>query len=95
MKIVLVSTLRRAATTIVACGLLAVIALSTPSVAGMLFSELQRYPAIAPAQLPEITSGASAAIVILSAGRRTFAPEFGSGTMGTVDALSLELRISK
>src|SRR5690242_10041332 len=66
------------------------IALSTPAGAGLLFGALQRAPPISPARLPQMTAGSATAIVILSAGRRTFAPEFGNPDSETVDALSLE-----
>jgi uncharacterized SAM-binding protein YcdF (DUF218 family) len=63
------------------------ILLSVPLVSDFLVDRLQIYPEIAPSELLAQTGGQRAAIVILSAGRRTYAPEYGGET---VDALSLE-----
>lgn len=67
-----------------------VFVLSTPAGAGALFDYLQIYPAIKSSRLRDLVPGPPAAIVILSAGRRTYAPEFPTGGTGTVDGLSLE-----
>jgi uncharacterized SAM-binding protein YcdF (DUF218 family) len=67
-----------------------ILVLSTPAGAGLLFRYLEIYPALEPSKLPELASGAPVAIVILSAGRREYAPEYAVGDRGTVDALSLE-----
>ena len=62
--------------------------LSVPVVTGMLMDRLQTIPPIAPADLVAAAGDrAHCAIVILSAGRRHEAPEFGGET---VDAVSLE-----
>jgi uncharacterized SAM-binding protein YcdF (DUF218 family) len=84
------SGIRRAIAAVVISGACAVLVLSTPAGAAALFSYLQIYPALEPSKLPQLSSGAPAAIVILSAGRRQYAPEYETGGKGTVDALSLE-----
>ena len=61
-------------------------ALSTPVAAGILFQRLQIYGSIASSRWAQLATDSSA-IVILSAGRRNYAPEFGGET---VDALTLE-----
>ena len=61
--------------------------LSNPAVSHVLVDSLQVYPALDMAEIAALSSGPPAAIVIISAGRRTYAPEFGGAT---VDALSLE-----
>ena len=67
-----------------------ILVLSTPAGAGVLFNYLEIYPPLEPSKLPELASGPRVAIVILSAGRRGYAPEYAAGDRGTVDALSLE-----
>lgn len=89
MKCTSMKTLRRGGTIILFSFFVVMLCLSTPSAAGLLFLELQGYPAIPSDHLSGLTSGPPAAIVILAAGRRNFAPEFSSAS-GTVDALSLE-----
>jgi uncharacterized SAM-binding protein YcdF (DUF218 family) len=65
--------------------------LSTPIAARVLFDSLQIYPAIAPADLTKAMGGPPAAIVILAAGRRPFAYEYGDEFANqALDALSLE-----
>ena len=81
---------RNAIAGLVICAACVVFGLSTPAGAGALFSYLQIYPALAPPRLSQLASGSPAAIVILSAGRRAYAPEFQTGDRGTVDGLSLE-----
>ena len=83
-------TLRRAVATLVISAVCVILALSTPAGAGALFGYLQIYPAIAPSRLPRLAAGSPAAVVILSAGRRNYAPEFDTAGKGTVDGLSLE-----
>jgi uncharacterized SAM-binding protein YcdF (DUF218 family) len=61
--------------------------LSTPLVAGALIDRLQVFPALAPFRLKTIAAGPPSAIVILGAGRRSYAPEFGGEAL---DPLSLE-----
>lgn len=61
--------------------------LSLPAVTGVLVMPLQIYPMLGPDPLAGERAGAPGAIVILSAGRRLYAPEFGGQT---VDAVSLE-----
>ena len=61
--------------------------LSLPAVSDALIDSLQVFPALTPAQVGAAGSGAPAAIVILSAGRRAYAPEFGGET---ADELTLE-----
>lgn len=83
-------SVRNAVAAVVSSAACFVFVLSTPAGAGALFSYLQMYPAIKPSRLPDLVSGTPAAIVILSAGRRTYAPEFTTHGKGTVDGLSLE-----
>ncbi len=66
-------------------GFLAV--LSIPLVSISLMDSLQVFPPITQSQLNEALSGPPYAIVILSAGRRAYAPEYGDET---IDALTLE-----
>ena len=61
--------------------------LSNPAVSQVLMDSLQVYPALGDRDIAELSSGPSSAIVVLSAGRRVFAPEYGGET---VDELSLE-----
>ena len=84
------SGIRRAIAAVVISGACVILVLSTPAGAAALFSYLQIYPALEPSELPQLSSGAPAAIVILSAGRREYAPEYETAGKGTVDALSLE-----
>jgi uncharacterized SAM-binding protein YcdF (DUF218 family) len=65
--------------------------LSTPLVAGVMFDALQSYPALAPSQLAGTAAGSPMAIVILSAGRRSSADEYGEAFNNQApDALTLE-----
>ena len=64
-----------------------VIVLSLPLGSDILIGRLQIFPALTAADLKKIGQTPPLAIVILSAGRRTYAPEFGGET---VDALALE-----
>ena len=84
------ASVRNGATAVVIVTACVVFVLSTPAGAGVLFDSLQIYPAIKPSRLADLISGPPAAIVILSAGRRAFAPEFSAKGAGTVDGLSLE-----
>ena len=68
---------RRTGIAVVVLSLLSVLALSWPPVADWLVRSLERYPAVAPAQLSR-----TQAIVVLGGGADTVAPEYG------VDALS-------
>src|ERR1700722_9232517 len=61
--------------------------LSVPVVASFLMKQVQVCPPVTQAELAAAASGPPCAILILSAGRRAFAPEFGGAT---VDAYSLE-----
>ncbi len=61
--------------------------LSVPVVSDALIDSLQVFPALGPAEIQTATSGSPAAIVILSAGRRVYAPEFGGQT---ADEITLE-----
>jgi uncharacterized SAM-binding protein YcdF (DUF218 family) len=61
--------------------------LSTPIVSLALTDSLEVFPALTPAQIEALAHRDKTAIVILSAGRRIYAPEFGGDT---VDALALE-----
>jgi uncharacterized SAM-binding protein YcdF (DUF218 family) len=61
--------------------------LSSPIVAKLLMEELEIYPPISRSDLAAASRGPNTAIVILAAGRRTYAPEYGRETL---DALSLE-----
>jgi len=69
----------------------ATLALGTPLAARQLFDSLQTYPPLAPSELAKVVAGAPIAIVILSAGRRQFAYEYGEefGDLA-LDGLSLE-----
>jgi uncharacterized SAM-binding protein YcdF (DUF218 family) len=82
--------MRRVLAAAVICAISMILVLSTPAGAEVLFGMLQIYPAVEPSRLPQLANGPPAAIVILSAGRRRYAPEFGMSAKGTVDALSLE-----
>lgn len=64
-----------------------VLLLSVPLVSEVLIDRLQIFPPVTSSELKELMHGPPAAIVILSAGRRAYAPEFGGET---VDELSLE-----
>jgi uncharacterized SAM-binding protein YcdF (DUF218 family) len=61
--------------------------LSMPLVSDALIDQLQTFPALTAQDLESVNEGPPAAIVILAAGRRAYAPEFGGETL---DALSLE-----
>ena len=82
--------LRRAVVATVFCVAGIVLGLSTPLMAHLLFDGLQIYPPLAPSRLSAIAAGPPTAIVILAAGRRSYAPEFGEFGNETLDALSLE-----
>jgi|SRR5215471_12631699 len=75
----------------VAGGMLAVgggaLVLSVPLVANALVDRLQIFPALGAAEIDAAANGPPAAIVILAAGRRRYAPEFGGESL---DAFSLE-----
>jgi uncharacterized SAM-binding protein YcdF (DUF218 family) len=79
--------IRRSLVTAAVLATAVIYALSTPVPAGIIFRSLQVYGPIDLSRLSQLASDSSVAIVILSAGRRTDAPEFGGET---VDALSLE-----
>jgi uncharacterized SAM-binding protein YcdF (DUF218 family) len=64
-----------------------VIVLSLPVTADGLMSSLQIFPAIGESGLNDGSNAGHGAIVVLAAGRRRYAPEFGGQT---VDSLSLE-----
>jgi uncharacterized SAM-binding protein YcdF (DUF218 family) len=64
-----------------------VIVLSLPLTADGLMSSLQIFPAIGELDLSAGSNAGRGAIVVLAAGRRRYAPEFGGQT---VDSLSLE-----
>lgn len=61
--------------------------LSVPAVSDGLIDGLQVFPALTADQILALRSGSPTAIVILSAGRRGYAPEFGGET---ADELTLE-----
>jgi uncharacterized SAM-binding protein YcdF (DUF218 family) len=61
--------------------------LSISAVSDTLIDSLQVFPPLSPAEIRTAGSGAPAAIVILSAGRRVYAPEFGGQT---ADEITLE-----
>jgi uncharacterized SAM-binding protein YcdF (DUF218 family) len=63
------------------------VVLSVPAVSDALINSLQVFPALSPAEIQTAASGPPAAIVILSAGRRIYAPEFGGQT---ADEITLE-----
>jgi uncharacterized SAM-binding protein YcdF (DUF218 family) len=65
----------------------AVYLLSTPVSSALLMERLQIFPPIRSQELTAVAADPHTAIVILSAGRRSYAPEFGGETL---DALSLE-----
>jgi uncharacterized SAM-binding protein YcdF (DUF218 family) len=65
--------------------------LATPLAARILFSTLQIDPPLTQAEVNSLSTGQPAAIVILAAGRRREATEFGGGLGNeTLDPLSLE-----
>ena len=61
--------------------------LSIPAISDGLIDSLQVFPALSPAAIRDVSGAPSTAIVILSAGRRTYAPEFGGQT---ADEITLE-----
>jgi uncharacterized SAM-binding protein YcdF (DUF218 family) len=61
--------------------------LSVPAVSDALIDTLQVFPALTPKDVQALAGGRPTAIVILSAGRRVYAPEFGGET---ADELTLE-----
>ena len=71
--------------------IMAVLGLSTPLAARFMFDVLQSYPALAPSGLAKVVAGPPMAIVILSAGRRSLADEYGNQFDNQApDSLSLE-----
>jgi uncharacterized SAM-binding protein YcdF (DUF218 family) len=60
---------------------------SMPLISDVLIHQLQIYPALTTDDIASLRDGERAAIVILSAGRRGYAPEFGGETL---DEFSLE-----
>ena len=81
------STLKRIVVTSLTAFAILTILLSLPLVADGLMSTLQVFPAVRECELKAVGIARPSAIVILAAGRRRYAPEFGSET---VDPLSLE-----
>jgi uncharacterized SAM-binding protein YcdF (DUF218 family) len=67
--------------------LAAILALSTTFVSDVLMDHVQIFPALSPAAIEAAAKSPRTAIVILSAGRRVYAPEFGGET---VDEIALE-----
>lgn len=65
------------------------VVLATPVAAEFLIERLQIFPPLTAEDLAKAASDRQTAIVVLSAGLRPYAPEFG-GLGATVDALSLE-----
>jgi uncharacterized SAM-binding protein YcdF (DUF218 family) len=63
------------------------VVLSLSAVSDALIDGLQVFPALTPTEIRAAASGPPAAIVILSAGRRIYAPEFGGET---ADEITLE-----
>ena len=63
------------------------ILMAVPAVSAFLMEDLQVFPPIGRSAVASTLQDSRTAIVILAAGRRSYAPEFGSQT---VDALSLE-----
>jgi len=61
--------------------------LSVPLISDVLIDRLQVFPALTATELVKRSQGVPTALVILSAGRRAYAPEFGGET---VDELALE-----
>jgi uncharacterized SAM-binding protein YcdF (DUF218 family) len=83
--------LKKALLTVAFVLITATLGLSMPLVARLMFDALQSYPALAPSELARATAGSPMAIVILSAGRRSSAYEYGDEFDNqTLDALSLE-----
>jgi uncharacterized SAM-binding protein YcdF (DUF218 family) len=78
--------IRRSIAAVLIFAVVVVYALSTPVPAEIIFRSLQIYGPIELSRWSQLASDSSA-IVILSAGRRSYAPEFGGET---VDALTLE-----
>ena len=64
-----------------------VLLLSLPPISDFLVDRLQVFPALTATELVKRSEGVPTALVILSAGRRAYAPEFGGET---VDELALE-----
>lgn len=81
------AVLKRIAAIGSACLVVGAYLLSVTPVSALLIDQMQVIPPLTAPELTAATSGAASAIVILSAGRRTYAPEFGGAT---VDSLSLE-----
>jgi len=78
---------RRLALTLLLLAGAGCLVLSLPVVSAALIDSLQVFPALRPAEIRALNSGPPAAIVILSAGRRIYAPEFGGET---ADEITLE-----
>ena len=73
------------------CLMAGTLVLSTPFVARLMYDDLETYPPLAPATLPKAAAGAPMAIVILSAGMRELADEFGDEFHNqALDGFSLE-----
>ncbi len=79
--------LLRLAAVAAALYLAALLVLSTPLVSYALMDSLEIFPALTPLEIEAAAREEKTAIVILSAGRRAYAPEFGGET---VDELALE-----
>ncbi len=79
--------LRRAALTLLILFVAGTLTLSAPAVAGALTDYLQTAEALTPQEIAAVASAPRTAIVIVAAGRRQYAPEFGGET---VDGLGLE-----
>ena len=79
--------LRRVFLAAVVCFTALMLLLSIPMVSELLIDRLQIFPALPPSELVKQTAGPPTAIVILSAGRRVDASEYGETT---IDELSLE-----
>ena len=80
------TVVRRSIFALLVCVVTTIYALSTPAAAGIIFRSLQIYGPIPLSRWTQLASDSSA-IVILSAGRRDYAPEFGGET---IDPLALE-----
>jgi uncharacterized SAM-binding protein YcdF (DUF218 family) len=73
------------------CMIAGIFALSVPWTARLMFDDLQTFPPLAPSSLAKTTAGPPMAIVILAAGQRTHADEFGGAFDNeALDGLSLE-----
>src|SRR5258705_12257046 len=69
----------------------AILILSLPFTADLLIGRLEIFPALKDADLQALARGEPTAVVVLAAGRRAYAPEFGTSSgQESVDALTLE-----